>query len=240
MRTPSARVLGALPLLFACAGADAPTEYPDAIAADPGHYSVAFENDLLRILRIDYAPGDVSVMHHHPRACSIALSTATWEMTDPEGEVTEDSGSFGDVGCTEETVHLPANVGSEAAAVLLVELKDGATAGSDAMPDYPDAVTADPDHYSVEGETEAFRLVRVRYGPGETSVMHHHPANCVVYLHDQPTTFELPNGDVIDAPSSEVGFSTCGDADAHLPTNQGDGELGVVLIEMKGRAAAEG
>lgn len=239
MRTGPAFVLGALPFLFACAGS-APVEYPDAVAADPGHYSVAFENDVLRILRIEYAPGETSVMHHHPRACSIALTASVWQMTDPDGEVSEDSGAFGVVNCSEETVHNPANTGTEATALLLVELKDGASAGADAMPDFPDAVTADPDHYSVEGENEAFRMVRVRYGPGETSIMHHHPANCVAYLHDQPTTFELPNGDVAEAPASAVGFSGCGDADAHLPTNGGDGELGVVLVEMKGRATAEG
>ena len=75
-----------------------------------------------------------------------------------------------------------------------------AAADAEAPAPYPDAVTADPDHYSVEFENDAVRLLRIRYGAGESSVMHHHPPNCAVFLKDQPTTFELPSGEVMEAP----------------------------------------
>ncbi len=97
-----------------------------------------------------------------------------------------------------------------------------AAADAEAPASYPDAVTADPDHYTTEFENDTVRLVRIRYGPGETSVMHHHPANCVIFLKDQPTTFELPSGEVVEAPQGETGQVACGDAEAHLPTNTGD------------------
>ena len=42
--------------------------YPDAVAADPKHYSVSFENDVVRFLRVKYGPGEKSVMHRHPPA----------------------------------------------------------------------------------------------------------------------------------------------------------------------------
>lgn len=240
-------------LSLGCAAEEAPGEgedvaeveasetFPDAVTVDPDHYSVEFENDAVRLLRIRYAAGETSVMHHHPPNCAVYLSQQPVRMELPSGEILEEAtGGTGEVACTDGEDHLPTNVGDGDLELILVEMKHGATAGTDAMPEYPDAVTADPDHYTTEHDGDAVRLVRVRYGAGETSVMHHHPAYCVIYLQDQPVTFEQPSGEVVEATVGEFGQVSCGDAEAHLPTNTGDGELEVILVEMKGRAAAEG
>ncbi len=214
----------------------------DAVAADPDHYAVEFENDAVRLLRITYGPGETSVMHHHPATCSIALSGATWSMELPDGTMVADTGSRGDIECGEAADHLPTNTSSGEAELLLVEFKEGAMAGSDAMPEAPAAVMADPAHYSIEFQNDVARVVRVRYGPGETSVMHHHPAHCVIYLEDAAegtVTFGLPDGSVVPAPAGDGGSVNCIDAAAHLPTNTGAGEIHVVLLELKGRAAIQ-
>ena len=39
--------------------------YPDAVTADPERYSVSFENDVARFLRVRYGPGEKSPMHRH-------------------------------------------------------------------------------------------------------------------------------------------------------------------------------
>src|SRR5258708_11574708 len=38
---------------------------PDAVTADPNHYSVSFENDVVRFLRVKYGPGEKSKKTHH-------------------------------------------------------------------------------------------------------------------------------------------------------------------------------
>ena len=221
---------------------EAPVSYPDAVTADPDHYSVEFENDAVRVLRIRYGAGESSVMHHHPPNCAVFLKDQPTTFELPSGEVMEapPPAESGQVTCTDGEDHLPTNTGDEGLELILVEMKDGAPAGTDAMPEYPDAVSADPDHYTTEFENDTVRLVRVRYAPGETSVMHHHPANCVIFLEDQPATFELPSGEVVEVPQGETGQVTCDDAEAHLPTNNGDEGLEVMLVEMKGRATAGG
>lgn len=217
-------------------------DYPEAVAADPDHYSVEFENDLVRLVRIDYGPSESSVMHTHPANCSVALGDASWRMTDPDGEVTEDTSTLGEVSCGEATVHLPENAGSGPAELILIELEDARTAQPQpaAEQEHPDAVAADPDHYSVEFENDAVRLLRIRYGPGESSAMHHHPANCAIFLSDQPATFELPSGDVEEAEPAATGEVSCVDAETHLPTNAGEGELELILLEFKGRETLQG
>lgn len=217
-------------------------EYPEAVTADPDHYSVEFENDLVRLVRIRYGAGESSVMHTHPANCSVALSDASWRMTDPAGEVTEDPSTLGDVSCGEATVHLPENAGDGAAELILIEMKDAQPGQPQpaAEGEYPGAVTADPAHYSVEFENDAVRLIRIRYGPGETSVMHRHPASCAIFLNDQPGTFELPSGDVEETEAAATGEVSCGDAEVHLPTNVGEGPLELVLLEFKGREMLQG
>ena len=97
----------------------------------------------------------------------------------------------------------------------------------------PDAVTADPAHYSVSFENELVRLLRVRYGPGEKSVMHRHSANCSVFLTDQTFNFTLPDGTTEPA-SVPAGALGCGDGNVHLPENI-EGEVEFIMMEFKDR-----
>jgi quercetin dioxygenase-like cupin family protein len=98
----------------------------------------------------------------------------------------------------------------------------------------PEAVTADPDHYSVEFENDVVRLVRIRYGPGETSVMHSHPANCAVFLTDGSASMESPDGETAELPVT-AGQVLCGDAEVHKPSNVGSEPFELILVELKGR-----
>ncbi len=102
----------------------------------------------------------------------------------------------------------------------------------------PDAVTADPEHYTVEFENDVIRVVRIKYGPGEASSMHSHDANCAVFLIDGDMRMELPDGSSSVVPANAMGTVECGDAEAHLPSNVGDTAVELVLIEMKGRKTA--
>jgi hypothetical protein len=99
---------------------------------------------------------------------------------------------------------------------------------------FPDAVKADPKHYTVESENELVRVVRIKYGPGEKSVMHTHPAGCAIFLVDQSFTFTMPDGKT-EANPNRAGEVTCGDASIHLPENTGRTAAELVLVEFKSR-----
>ena len=108
--------------------------------------------------------------------------------------------------------------------------------GEASSQDAPDAVTADPQHYSVEFENDIVRVLRIRYGPGEASVMHRHPANCAIFITAGISTFALPDGETIEA-TGTPGQVQCGDSEVHLPTNTGDTPNEVIVVELKGRDA---
>ena len=243
MRYTSMSMIGLVTISLGCANSEPPTEeeYPDAVTADPAHYAVEFENDVARLLRITYGPGERSVMHHHPANCSVALGTASWRMTDPAGDVTEDAPTaVGEVNCGDsDAVHLPENAGSETSELILVEFKDGSSPGTVVEEsEYPDAVTADPDHYTVEFENDVVRVLRIAYEPGERSVLHHHPANCAVTLNDASWGM-TDAADEVTENTNTAGLLNCGDADVHLPENTGAESSEVILIEFKNRATFE-
>ena len=99
---------------------------------------------------------------------------------------------------------------------------------------YPDAVTADPQHYSVSFENDVVRFVRAKYGAGEKSVMHRHLPGCVIFLTDQTFNFTTPDGDTAPA-EVRAGALGCGDGNVHLPENiANDAEF--IMVEFKDRA----
>src|SRR2546428_9809167 len=57
----------------------------DPVKVDPKHYSVMFENDAVRVLRIHYAPGEKSVMHSHPNSVIVFLQDQQAKMRHPDG-----------------------------------------------------------------------------------------------------------------------------------------------------------
>src|SRR4026207_1573740 len=65
---------------------------------------------------------------------------------------------------------------------------------------YSDAATAAPPHYRGACENDVARFLRVKYGPGEKSVMHRHLPGCVIFLTDQTFNFTLPDGTPEPAP----------------------------------------
>ncbi len=100
--------------------------YPDAVTADPKHYSVSFENDVARFLRVKYGKGEKSVMHRHLPGCAIFLTDQTMNFTIPDGTTEPASVAAGALGCSDGNVHLPENTGEEAE-FIMVEFKDRTT-----------------------------------------------------------------------------------------------------------------
>ena len=98
--------------------------FPDAVTADPKHYSISFENDVARFLRVKYGPGEKSVMHRHLPGCVIFLTDQTFNFTVPDGSTEPASVPGGALGCSDGNVHLPENIGREAAEFIIVEFKD--------------------------------------------------------------------------------------------------------------------
>ena len=123
-------------------------------------------------------------------------------------------------------------IGALILGLALSGLAVGAMAQS-ASQKLPDAVTADPKHYTVEFENDIVRVLRVRLGAGESAPSHAHTAYCAIGLSDS----SLKEG---NAPTSEskAGQVFCGDATSHGPRNVGKALAESVVVEFKNRQRA--
>ncbi len=98
-----------------------------------------------------------------------------------------------------------------------------------------DAVKVDPTHYSIISENDQVRILKSHYGPHEKSVMHSHPNAVAVFLNDGKVTFTLPDGKKQDE-SAKAGTAAFTPATVHLPENDSDTSVDVIVIELKGHA----
>ena len=95
-----------------------------------------------------------------------------------------------------------------------------------------DAVTADPSRYKVEFEDDQVRVLRIRYGPREKSVMHGHPRSMGVNLTDVNGRFMSPDGSTEEI-HSKAGEIVWYPPTEHLPENLSDQPLEIVFVEFK-------
>ena len=93
---------------------------PDAVTADGKHYTVEFENDIVRVLRVKLGAGDSTPRHSHSAYCAIEISDSS--LKEPSGPVSESKA--GQVFCGDATSHAPTNVGKALAESIVVEFKN--------------------------------------------------------------------------------------------------------------------
>ena len=97
----------------------------------------------------------------------------------------------------------------------------------------PDAVKADPKHYTVEFENDIVRVLRVKVGAGESAPPHSHDAYCAIEVSD--SSLREGNGPVSNSKTGQV---FCGDATSHGPTNVGKAVAESIVVEFKNRQNA--
>lgn len=100
-----------------------------------------------------------------------------------------------------------------------------------------DPVKVDPNHYKVEFENAQVRVLRIKVGPHEKSIMHRHPNAVAIFLTDANGRFNFPKGDPQDI-ISKAGEVRWTPSIVHLPENTSDQAFEVILVELKGRSTA--
>jgi len=117
------RVILSVVAVVALAGSAVILRAQDAAKVDAKHYTVAFENDQVRVLKVHYGPGEKSTMHSHPNSVAVFLTDVQGKFTFPDGKSQDFNGKAGDVISDTAKVHLPENTGDKAFDVVVVELK---------------------------------------------------------------------------------------------------------------------
>jgi hypothetical protein len=118
--------------------------------------------------------------------------------------------------------------------VVEVELKPGG--GRTPVAAGPlDPVKVDPKHYKVEIDNEKVRVLRARYGPGETGALHQHDRDRVtVFLTDSELEITSPDGkrEVRHGKQFDISWGTVA---KHQEKNLARSAFEVIAVELKAR-----
>jgi quercetin dioxygenase-like cupin family protein len=97
-----------------------------------------------------------------------------------------------------------------------------------------DPVKVDTNHYTVEFENSQVRVLRVKVGPKEKSVMHRHPNAVAIFLTDASGRFTFPKAAAQDF-TRKAGDVLWTESIVHLPENTSDQPFEVILVELKSK-----
>jgi hypothetical protein len=105
----------------------------DPVATNPGHYTVVFENERVRVLEYADSPGDATTSHRHPDSVMITLSGFRRLLVhgDQEREVEMPAGR---ASWLPGQAHRGVNIGSTETHAIFVELKEAATEEAGTQP----------------------------------------------------------------------------------------------------------
>jgi beta-alanine degradation protein BauB len=95
----------------------------DPVKIDPAYHKVEFENDRVRVLRINFKPHDKTKQHEHPNAVAIYLTDTKAKFTLADGKTREGGGKRGEAVWAAAEKHSVENTAGTAAEIILVELK---------------------------------------------------------------------------------------------------------------------
>lgn len=155
----------------------------DAVAVDPDHHQVLFENDYVRVFEALASPGAASPMHTHPPMVLVSLGKARLRMKMGDGSTTIFDLNPAQALWLQDVDHSWEMLAGQVH-VIAVEIKgapetavaEGADAGA------RDAVAVDPDHHHVILENDYVRVFEVLAAPGAKSAMHTHTPLVVISL----------------------------------------------------------
>jgi len=95
----------------------------DAVQTDADKYKTIFENECVRVLDYQDAPGESTHQHSHPAFVLYALSPFKRSITLPDGKVLQRQFKQGDVMWSNSQTHIGTNTGDTPTHVILVETK---------------------------------------------------------------------------------------------------------------------
>jgi len=120
MKTPVSLLTMIIALLLSSAGVHA----QDPMKVAPNVYKkVLLENDKVRVLEVEFAPGDSTAWHHHPNHVAYALTDGKLEITDKGKKPMVAELKAGQAMYLPAVTHKAKNVGTTTLKIVVTEIK---------------------------------------------------------------------------------------------------------------------
>jgi hypothetical protein len=196
-----------------------------------------FENEFVRVLEINIAPGVREARHSHARGVTVALSDYDSETIGyPDRAVNRRHTRFGETRWAEPVTHESGNTGTTPQRVIRIELRREAPppAPAPAPPDPLDSLVACKETQKLIFENAYVRVIEERVPPGVAQPKHRHARGVLIPLADSEVEAVDDPGGQVARRSLRLGVAGWRDPVIHAVRNAGKTELLNVRVELKG------
>jgi quercetin dioxygenase-like cupin family protein len=200
----------------------------DAVKVAPAHYRMINEKHGIRVLEVNYKPGETSPMHSHPDNVLYVVTDGKAEFTGADGIKHIEDLKKGTARVLPAGTHSVKNVGTAPMKAYLFEINHP---NEPALRDPAmDAENVAPSHYKVLQDSMNIRILQVDYKPGESSLYHAHPVNAIYVL--MPGKMEFNTNGHKQVVDLKTGMTNIFDRESHSVKNVGKTEVKLIDVEV--------
>ncbi len=207
----------------------APPAVPDAVAAAPNLYKVLGDTMGIRMVEVNYKPGDSSAWHSHPDYAIYAVEGGTVTFYGKDGSKMERELKTGAIMIKPAEFHSAKNTGKTNLKVILFEVNR--PMGTMTWDVAKDASKVAANNYKVAADTMGIRVIQINYKPGEASAMHSHPDQALYVITDGKGEFTGKDGKK-NVAEFKKGMTMIAPGDTHSVKNVGTTTLKGILVEV--------
>ena len=201
----------------------------DAVSVAPNLYKVVADTMGIRMVEVNYKPGDSSAMHWHPDYAVYAIEGGTATFYAKDGSKMVNKMKQGMMMVRPGEWHSVKNNGKANVHVMLVEVnRSGPITTSDMK---MDATKVAPNLYKSEADSLGIRVVGINYKPGQESAMHSHP-DAALYVIDAGTAEFTGKDGKKEVRDLKKGMTMIVPADTHTVKNIGKTTMKAILVEV--------
>ena len=195
----------------------------------PNFYKTLADSIGIRVVEVNYKPGDSSAMHWHPDYAIYVVQGGTVAFYAKDGSKTEVTLPSGASMIKPAEWHSAKNTGKNPIKVILFEVtRTGAMTTPDAT---MDATKVAPKLYKSVADTMGIRVLTINYKPGDQSAMHSHPDGALYVIEGSKSEFTRKDGSKQTMDMAK-GMAAIVPADTHSVKNVGKTTTKAILVEV--------
>ena len=219
-------------VFISCSGTKPKMLLPEKVS--PNVYEVLLENELVKVMKVSFAPGQSDNMHDHYPFTFHLLDGGKVQVTMPDGTINEREIPGGFTGHNGNGVrHQVKNIGSEELNIILIEHKKLGDVPSFNTDENLSPHKVSSDIYELVHEDEKIKIYLASFAAGRSDKVHEHGVNTAYIIKGGTVKVSAPDGSVNERtfPDGAVAFSD--KVVRHQVENIGNSDIKVLIAEYK-------
>ena len=219
-------------IFISCSGSKPKMLLPEKVS--PEIYEVLLENEIVKVMKVSFAPGQEDNMHDHYPFTGYLLDGGKAQVTMPNGKVNEREFPSGFIAHNGNGIrHKVKNIGSNDINIILIEHKKLGSTPTFENDVNLSAHAVSPDIYEIVHEDELIKVYTAIFSAGSSDEIHEHGMNTAYVITGGKVQITGPDGIVNERSIPDGAVLHSDKMVRHQVKNIGETDIKVLLAEYK-------